>query len=134
MIEKTFLKSIIFQKRNTTVPAVMDNIQTSAIIQNLENAQSTHDNNRMETTSRPNSSIRIHPNYPLKINSISSFVSEREMIKNPQVISESTRSNIANNCSRSVTASGHETRHNNWTVDDSAARTQGAKCKFPSGI
>ena len=84
MIEKTFLKSIIFQKkRNNTEPAVMDNIQTSAIIQNLENAQSTHDNNRMETTSRPNSSIRIHPNNPLKISSISSLVSERAVSMTP---------------------------------------------------
>ena len=109
--------------------AVMNNIQTSANLHDLENQQNTHeyDDNTMEINLRPKSSTRIIPNNPLEITSVSSLISEREMIMNSQVTEEPKSLKIANNIS--VTASGHELRRNNWTVDDS--NTRGS---FPSVI
>ncbi len=107
--------------------AVMNNIHTSAIIHDLENQQNIHDINTIEINLRPKSRIRIIPETPLEITSVSSLISEREMIMNSQVTEEPENLKIANNIL--VTASGHELRRNNWTVDDS--NTRGS---FPSAI
>ena len=96
----------------------MNNIQTSAILHDLENQQNIHDNNTLEIILKP---IRIMPKKTLE--------SEREMIVNSQVTEEPKSLKIANNCNILVTASGHELRLNNWTVDDS--NTRGS---FPSAI
>ena len=96
----------------------MNNIQTSAILHDLENQQNIHDNNTLEIILKP---IRIMPKKTLE--------SEREMIVNSQVTEEPKSLKIANNCNILVTASGHELRRNNWTVDDS--NTRGS---FPSVI